>query len=92
MVLQRGVERSWLKVIALKQGGFASKSGKSLDVQARGRVGDNVTGDAGISFLKKGNVTGDAGTTFVKMGHVAVCAGSSFTQWIMAEDLGGRWL
>lgn len=78
--------------MALKQGGFASKIGKSLDVQALGIAGDNVTGDAGISFLKKGNVTGDAGTTFVKMGHAAVCAGTSFTQWIMAEDSGGRWL
>lgn len=60
----------------MKQCDFASKSGKSLDMQALGRAGDNVTGDAG--------------TTFVKMGHVAVCAGTSFTQWIMAEASGER--
>lgn len=92
MVLQRGGERSCLKVIALKQGGFASKSGKSLDTQALGIAGDNVTGDAGTTFLKKCNVTGDTGTTFVKMGHVAGCAESSFTQWMMAEAFEERCL
>ena len=90
MVIQRGLERRGLKVISSENSGFASKSEKSLDVEARGRVGVNVTGDAGISFLKKGNVTGDAGTTFVKMGHVVGDAESSFTEWIMAEASGGR--
>ena len=66
MVLQRGGERSCLKVIALKQGGFASITGKSLDVQALGIAGDNVTGDAGIYFAKKGNGPGCAGLSFVK--------------------------
>ena len=61
-------------------------------MQALGIAGDNVTGDAGISFAKKGNVTGNIETTFVKMGHVAVCAGTSFTQWIMAEASGERGL
>lgn len=61
-------------------------------MQARGRVGVNVTGIVGTTFVKKCNVTGDTGTTFVKMGHVAVCTGTSFTQWIMAEASGERGL
>ena len=61
-------------------------------MQALGRSGDNVTGDAGTPFAKKCNVTGDIETTFVKMGHVAVCAGTSFTQWIMTEASGERGL
>ena len=61
-------------------------------MQALGRSGDNVTGDAGTPFAKKCNVTGDTGTTFVKMGHVAGYAESSFTQWIMAEASGERGL
>lgn len=66
MVLQRGGERSCLKVIALKQGGFASKSGKSLDTQALGIAGDNVTGDAVTHFAKMGNGPGCARLSFVK--------------------------
>ena len=67
-----------------------SKTGKSLDVQALGIAGVNVTGIVGTTFVKKCNVTGDIETTFVKMGHVAVCAGTSFTQWIMTEASGER--
>ena len=78
MVLQIGGERSCLKVIALKQGGFASKSGKSLDTQALGIAGDNVTGDAVTHFAKMGNGPG--------------CAESSFTQWMMAEAFEERCL
>lgn len=85
MVFQRGEEWSGLKVIASKKGSFVSKSGKLLDMQACERVGVNVTGIVGTTFVKKCNVTGDTGTPFVKMGHVAVCAGTSFTQWIMTE-------
>lgn len=92
MVLQRGGERSCLKVIALKQGGFASKSGKSLDTQALGIAGVNVTGIVGTTFLKKCNVTGDAVTHFAKMGNGPGCAESSFTQWIMAEAFEERCL
>lgn len=61
-------------------------------MQARGRVGVNVTGIMGTTFVKKCNVTGDEGTTFVKMGHVVGDAGISFLKKVMSQATQGQLL
>ena len=54
-------------------------------MQALGRSGDNVIGDAGTHFAKKGNGPGCAGLSFAKKGNGPGCARLSFVKRVMSQ-------
>ena len=54
-------------------------------MQALGIAGDNVPGDAGTPFAKKGNGPGCAGLSFAKKGNGPGCARLSFVKRVMSK-------